>query len=202
MQDTYRSTLLLWSIYFLLSSIFLLDLQAPLGVAVAMLYVVPLFATRWLARRSHFLTVATIGSIFTMRIGIATAGKAVTFTALTLSLGAACWIFSNIRFCSEMGLLLALWMMISWVGSCTLVPAIIVLRNPSSSSVPRKKGSYPLTLTPTHGLFSRPSSRVFREVAASSFYPTVRQPMPEVNSNDVKSQRHKLLGVEMLLNIA
>jgi predicted RND superfamily exporter protein len=65
-----------------------------------------------------------------MRIGIATAGKAVTFTALTLSLGAACWIFSNIRFCSEMGLLLALWMMISFLGSCTLVPAIIVLAKP------------------------------------------------------------------------
>ncbi len=66
MQDTHRSTLLLWSIYFLLPSIFLLDLQAPLGVAIAILYVVPLFATRWLARRSHFLTVATIGSIFTL----------------------------------------------------------------------------------------------------------------------------------------
>ena len=65
-----------------------------------------------------------------MRIGIATAGKAVTFTALTLSLGAACWMFSNIRFCSEMGLLLALWMMISFLGSCTLVPAIIVLTKP------------------------------------------------------------------------
>ncbi len=65
-----------------------------------------------------------------MRIGIATAGKAVTFTAFTLSLGAACWMFSNIRFCSEMGLLLALWMMISFLGSCTLVPAIIVLMKP------------------------------------------------------------------------
>lgn len=65
-----------------------------------------------------------------MRIGIATAGKAVSFTALTLSLGAACWMFSSIRFCSEMGLLLALWMMISWLGSCTLVPAIIVLLKP------------------------------------------------------------------------
>jgi signal transduction histidine kinase len=66
MQDTHRSTLLLGSIYFLLSSIFLLDLQAPLGVAIAILYVVPLFGTRWLARRSHFLTVAMIGSIFTL----------------------------------------------------------------------------------------------------------------------------------------
>jgi uncharacterized protein len=47
-----------------------------------------------------------------MRIGIATAGKAVTFTAFTLSL------------------LLALWMMISFLGSCTLVPAIIVLTKP------------------------------------------------------------------------
>jgi signal transduction histidine kinase len=66
MQDTHRSTLLLGSIYFLLPCIFLLDVQAPLGVAVAMLYVVPLFTTRWLGRRSHFLTVATLGSIFTL----------------------------------------------------------------------------------------------------------------------------------------
>lgn len=66
MQDTRRSTLLLCSIYFLLPSIFLLDLRAPLGVAVAILYVVPLFGTRWLTRRSHFLTVATMGSIFTL----------------------------------------------------------------------------------------------------------------------------------------
>ena len=48
MQDTHRSALLLWSIYFLLPSIFLLDLKAPLGVAVAILYIVPLFGTRWL----------------------------------------------------------------------------------------------------------------------------------------------------------
>ena len=65
-----------------------------------------------------------------MRKDIATAGKAVTFTACTLSLGAACWMFSNIRFCSEMGGLLALWMMISWLGSCTLVPALVVLMKP------------------------------------------------------------------------
>ena len=45
-----------------------------------------------------------------VRRGLATAGKAVTFTAITLVMATLLWAFSNIRFCSEMGLLLALWM--------------------------------------------------------------------------------------------
>jgi signal transduction histidine kinase len=57
---------LLWSIYLLLPVILLLDLRAPLGVAVGILYVVPLFGTRWLTERRHLLTVATIGSVLTL----------------------------------------------------------------------------------------------------------------------------------------
>ena len=40
------------------------------------------------------------------------------------------WAFSNIRFCAEMGLLLALWMGISFLASCTFVPALLVLWKP------------------------------------------------------------------------
>ena len=65
-----------------------------------------------------------------VRIGLATSGKAVTFTAITLVLSTLLWAFSNIRFCSEMGLLLALWMGISFFGSCTFVPALLVLWKP------------------------------------------------------------------------
>ena len=65
-----------------------------------------------------------------VRLGLATSGKAVTFTAVTLVTATMLWAFSNIRFCSEMGLLLALWMGISFFGSCTFVPALLVLWKP------------------------------------------------------------------------
>lgn len=65
-----------------------------------------------------------------VRRGLATSGKAVTFTAITLVMATLLWAFSNIRFCSEMGLLLALWMGISFLGSCTFLPAVLVLMKP------------------------------------------------------------------------
>ena len=65
-----------------------------------------------------------------VRLGLATAGKAVTFTAATLITATLLWAFANIRFCSEMGLLLALWMGISFFGACTFVPAALVLWKP------------------------------------------------------------------------
>ena len=65
-----------------------------------------------------------------VRRGLSTAGKAVAFTAITLIMATVLWAFSNIRFCSEMGLLLALWMGISFFGSCTFVPAVLVLWHP------------------------------------------------------------------------
>jgi predicted RND superfamily exporter protein len=65
-----------------------------------------------------------------VRLGLASAGKAVTFTAITLVMATLLWAFSNIRFCSEMGLLLALWMAISFLGSCTFLPALLVLLKP------------------------------------------------------------------------
>jgi len=43
----------------------------------------------------------------------------VTFTAVTLVMSTTLWAFSHIRFVSEMGLLLALWMTVSFFGSMT-----------------------------------------------------------------------------------
>ncbi|MBM4257381.1 MAG: hypothetical protein FJ147_15990 [Deltaproteobacteria bacterium] len=65
-----------------------------------------------------------------VRRGLATSGKAVGFTAITLVMATLLWAFSNIRFCSEMGMLLALWMAISFFGSFTFVPALLVLLKP------------------------------------------------------------------------
>jgi signal transduction histidine kinase len=66
MQNSHRSLLLLWSIYFLLPALLFLDLKAPLGVATGILYIVPLFGTLWLTGRRHPPSVATVGSIFTL----------------------------------------------------------------------------------------------------------------------------------------
>ncbi|MGH7823396.1 MAG: efflux RND transporter permease subunit, partial [Candidatus Binatia bacterium] len=61
---------------------------------------------------------------------VATSGKAVTFTAVSLALATLGWAFSNIRFNSEMGLLLFIWMTISFLGSVTLLPALLVIVKP------------------------------------------------------------------------
>ena len=75
-----------------------------------------------------------------VRMGLSTAGKAVGFTAITLITATILWSFSNIRFCSEMGLLLALWMGISFFGSCTFVPAVLVLWHPKFFTRAAKEG--------------------------------------------------------------
>jgi predicted RND superfamily exporter protein len=66
-----------------------------------------------------------------VREALVTSGKAVTFTAITMIISTLFWITSNIRFNAEMGLLLAIWMGISYVGSQTLLPVLILLFKPS-----------------------------------------------------------------------
>ena len=65
-----------------------------------------------------------------VREAVATSGKSVTFTAITMILGTLLWTFSHIRFNSEMGLLLALWMGISFLATVTLLPVIVVMLKP------------------------------------------------------------------------
>jgi predicted RND superfamily exporter protein len=59
-----------------------------------------------------------------------TSGKAVAFTAVTMVASTFLWVFSNIRFNAEMGGLLALWMAVSFVGSQTLLPVLIMTFRP------------------------------------------------------------------------
>jgi predicted RND superfamily exporter protein len=60
-----------------------------------------------------------------------TTGKAVVFTALTLSCGVALWYFlSSLRFQAEMGLLLALVLMINMVLTLVLLPSVIFVFKP------------------------------------------------------------------------
>ena len=59
-----------------------------------------------------------------------TSGKAVTFTAASMIAGTLFWVFSRIRFDSEMGLLLALWMGIAFIGAMTLLPVSLLTFKP------------------------------------------------------------------------
>jgi hypothetical protein len=64
------------------------------------------------------------------REALITSGKAVTFTAVTMIVSTAFWMSSHIRFNAEMGLLLAIWMGISYVGSQTLLPVLVLTFKP------------------------------------------------------------------------
>ncbi len=61
-----------------------------------------------------------------VRAALLTSGKAVSFTALSMTLVTALWSLSSIRFNAEMGFLLALWMAISYIGAVTLLPLLLV----------------------------------------------------------------------------
>jgi uncharacterized protein len=63
-------------------------------------------------------------------VSIASAGRAVAFTGLTMIGGVVLWIFSSIRFEAEMGILLAIWMFFSMTTSLTLLPALIAIADP------------------------------------------------------------------------
>jgi predicted RND superfamily exporter protein len=65
------------------------------------------------------------------REAMVTTGKAITFTAVTMVVSTSFWIFSNIRFNAEMGLLLAIWMGIGYLGAQTLLPIMLVGLKPA-----------------------------------------------------------------------
>lgn len=61
---------------------------------------------------------------------LVTSGKAVAFTAVTMILGTLFWTLSSLRFSGEMGLLLALWMGVSFLATVTLLPVLVAIFKP------------------------------------------------------------------------
>ena len=57
---------------------------------------------------------------------IRSAGRAVTFTGLTLSAGVMTWVFSPLKFQADMGILLMFMFLWNMVGALTLLPALAV----------------------------------------------------------------------------
>jgi len=62
---------------------------------------------------------------------IATSGKAVFFTAATMTVSTAFWGFSFLRFQADMGVLLVFWLAISMLGGLVLLPALIHVIRPA-----------------------------------------------------------------------
>ena len=63
-------------------------------------------------------------------LAITTAGKNVTFVSVTMIFSTLFWLITDIRFASDMGLLLAIWMTISWAASMTLLPVVLAVFKP------------------------------------------------------------------------
>ena len=62
---------------------------------------------------------------------LSTAGGAVLFTGTTLIAGVIFWYFlSSLKFQAEMGLLLAIWMLISMLGGMVLIPTVVAMVRP------------------------------------------------------------------------
>jgi predicted RND superfamily exporter protein len=59
-----------------------------------------------------------------------TSGKAVSFTAVAMVFSTAAWGFSNIAFNAIMGLMLALWMLISFLAGVSLLPVLVIYFKP------------------------------------------------------------------------
>ncbi len=67
---------------------------------------------------------------FAIMEALSTAGKAVFFTAGTMSVGVVFWAWSFLRFQAEMGLLLVFWMIASMLGGLVLLPTLIWIFKP------------------------------------------------------------------------
>jgi uncharacterized membrane protein YdfJ with MMPL/SSD domain len=60
-------------------------------------------------------------------IALKTTGIAILYTALTLAVGVATWIFSDLKFQADMGMLLTFMFMVNMIMAMTFLPALAVM---------------------------------------------------------------------------
>jgi hypothetical protein len=89
-----------------------------LGVGVGVDYGIYLFARAFV----HMRNGADVETAF--RKSYSEVGTAVVFTAVTMSFGVALWYFSDLKFQSDMGVLLAYMFFVNMLGAVLLMPAI------------------------------------------------------------------------------
>jgi predicted RND superfamily exporter protein len=68
------------------------------------------------------------------RIALETTGKAISFTATTLVAGVIFWVFLDLKFQAEMGLLLGLLMLLNMVAALTIIPSLVQILKPGFST--------------------------------------------------------------------
>ena len=66
-----------------------------------------------------------------LREAMVTSGKAVSFTAVAMVVSTMAWAFSNIAFNAIMGIMLAGWMLISFLAGVSLLPVLVIYFEPT-----------------------------------------------------------------------
>jgi len=89
-----------------------------LGVGIGVDYGIYIFS------RLQNLLNKGLGLVDAYRDTLRLTGKAVLFTALTLGIGVGTWIFSDLQFQADMGILLAFMFIVNMVGALILLPAL------------------------------------------------------------------------------
>ena len=89
-----------------------------LGVGVGVDYGIYLFA------RTQVHLNAGLGVVDAYYRSLREVGTAVMFTAVTMSLGVATWYFSDLKFQSDMGVLLAYMFFVNMLGAVFVMPAL------------------------------------------------------------------------------
>ncbi|MBL9202672.1 MAG: MMPL family transporter [Opitutaceae bacterium] len=89
-----------------------------LGVGIGVDYGIYIFA--------RLMTALDAGDYFedAMLVALKEAGAAVVFTGLTLAIGVSTWVFSNLKFQADMGLLLTFMFLVNMVAAIVLLPAM------------------------------------------------------------------------------
>ncbi len=92
--------------------------MVALGVGIGVDYGIYIFA--------RLQTALNAGEYFedAMFGALKDAGAAVVFTGLTLAIGVSTWVFSNLKFQADMGLLLTFMFLVNMVGAIILLPAM------------------------------------------------------------------------------
>ena len=102
-----------------------------LGAGVGVDYGIYLFSRTQAARREGM----TLAEAHLM--ALRSAGTAVAFTSITLTIGVATWMFSPLKFQADMGLLLAYMFFVNMLGAFLVLPALASWMIPNGRTLPQ-----------------------------------------------------------------
>ncbi|MBT8421176.1 MAG: MMPL family transporter [Gammaproteobacteria bacterium] len=103
-----------------------------LGVGIGVDYGIYIFNRLWASMRGGM----ALADAF--RTTLETTGTSVVFTALILALGVVTWMFSDLKFQADMGIMLAFMFLVNMLGAILLLPALAARMYPSGSGKPSR----------------------------------------------------------------